>query len=248
MVGIKQIEELGRYVQLIGSLFTRPEKFSMYWKEMFRQLNDIGVGSLVIVMLISIFIGAVTATQFAYQLASQPIDPWYIGYVVRDMMIIEFAPTFTCLVLAGKVGSNMAAELGGMRQKEQIDALEIMGLNTPAYLVGPKILAAVLIIPFLVVISAFLGMVGGYIFSMFSTFLTPSDYEFGIRQFLVPKNISIMILKAIIFAFILSSVSCFKGYFVKGGSIELGRSSTQAVVISNIFILVADFLIAALFM
>jgi phospholipid/cholesterol/gamma-HCH transport system permease protein len=229
-------------------MFTRPEKGGMYWKEMMRQMNDIGIGSFVIVVIISIFIGAVTAIQFAYQLSGQPIQSWYIGYVVREMMMIEFAPTLTCLVLAGKVGSNMAAEIGGMRQKEQIDAMEIMGLNTASYLIAPKIIAAIFVIPFLVIFSMFLGMVGGYIYSTYSTFLTPTEFLYGVRQFFIPKNVMIMMIKAIVFAFLLSSISCYKGFYVKGGSIELGKASTQAVVTSNILILVGDFLIAALFM
>ncbi len=241
-------EEIGRFFLMLKSMFTRPEKFSMYWKEMFRQMDSIGIGSFIIVIIISIFIGAVTAIQFAYQLSGQPIQSWYIGYVVREMMMIEFAPTLTCLVLAGKVGSNMAAEIGGMRQKEQIDAMEIIGLNTAAYLIGPKIIAAVVMIPFLVIFSLILGMVGGYIFSMNSNLLTPADFLFGMTQFFLEKNMFIMLLKAVVFSFLLSSISCYKGFYVKGGSVELGIASTQAVVLSNILILCSDFLIAALFM
>ncbi len=247
MIIIKVLEDFGRYLKLLGRTISKPEKFSMYWKEMLRQMDDIGVGSIIIVAIISIFIGAVTATQFSYQLADSYIPYWYIGYIVRDTMIIELAPTITCLVLAGKVGSNMASEIGGMRQKEQIDALEIMGVNTASYLVGPKIIAAVFVIPFLVIFSAFLGIVGGYIVSIYSIYLTPADYEYGLRQFFVTYNVTLMLLKAIVFAFILTSVSCYQGYFVKGGSIELGNASTQAVVMSNILILLADFVIAALF-
>ena len=129
---------VGRYVNMMGQGFSRPEKISMYWKETARQMNDIGVGSLIIVCLISIFIGAVSALQFAYQLDGQLIPRYYIGYIVRDLAIIELSPTFTCLVLAGKVGANMAAEIGGMRQKEHIDAMEVMGVNTAAYLIMPK--------------------------------------------------------------------------------------------------------------
>jgi phospholipid/cholesterol/gamma-HCH transport system permease protein len=245
---VRYLEDLGKFIQLLRSMFSKPEKLSMYWKETLRQMDDIGIGSLLIVILIALFIGAVAAIQFSYQLASQPVQPWYIGYVVRDMMIIEFAPTLTCLVLAGKVGSNMASELGGMRQKEQIDALEIMGVNTTAYLIGPKIIAALFIVPFLVIFAAIFGIIGGYIFSMYSTFLTPSEYEYGLTQFVLPKNIYLMMLKAFVFAFLLSSIACYKGFTVKGGSIELGRASTQAVVLSNILILVFDFLIAAMFM
>jgi phospholipid/cholesterol/gamma-HCH transport system permease protein len=147
---------LGRYILLIFSTIAKPEKFSMYWKETARQMNDIGVGSLIIIGLVSVFIGAVTAVQFAYQLQGSSIPPYYIGYIIRDTMIIELAPTFTCLALAGKVGSNIAAEIGGMRQKEQIDALEVMGFDTASYIILPKLVASVAVIPMLVVLSAFI--------------------------------------------------------------------------------------------
>jgi phospholipid/cholesterol/gamma-HCH transport system permease protein len=244
---VRTLEDIGKYVNLLLSMFSRPEKLSMYWKEMLRQMDDIGIGSIIIVAIISFFIGAVTATQFSYQLADSFIPFWYIGYIVRDIMIIELAPTISCLVLAGKVGSNMAAEIGGMRQKEQIDALEIMGVNTASYLIAPKILAALFVIPFLIIFAAFLGIIGGYIVSNFSPYLTPTDYVYGLRQFFIPYNVTLMMIKSVVFAFILTSVSCYHGYYVKGGSIELGNASTQAVVMSNILILLADFMIASLF-
>lgn len=229
---------------LLGSSFAKPEKFSMYWKEALRQMNDIGVGSLVIVMLISVFIGAVSAIQFAYQLADSSIPPYYIGYIVRDMTIIELAPTITCLVLAGKVGSNMASEIGGMRQKEQIDALDIMGVNTAAYLVMPKIIASLIVIPLLVFVAAFVSILGGYISSVLSGFVTEEEYVQGLNFLHNEYNIFMMFVKSIVFGFILTSISCFQGYYVTRGSIELGKASTAAVVYSNIFILLADFIIA----
>jgi phospholipid/cholesterol/gamma-HCH transport system permease protein len=225
-------------------MFARPERFSMYWKETMRQMTDIGVGSIVIVGLVSVFIGAVTAVQFAYQLGSSTIPRWYIGYIVRDIMIIELAPTFTCLALAGKVGSNIAAELGGMRQKEQIDALEVMGVDTTAYLVAPKIFAAIVVIPMLVILSAFFGMAGGYIACVAGNLISDAEFMQGLRSFFEVRNITMMMVKAFVFAFLLTSVACYKGFFVTGGSIELGRASTSAVVIANIAILLADYIIA----
>jgi len=226
------------------SMISRPEKLSMYWKETARQMNDIGVGSLVIVGLVSVFIGAVTAVQFAYQLQGSTIPPFYIGYIVRDIMIIELAPTFTCLALAGKVGSNMAAEIGGMRQKEQIDALEVMGVDTAAYLILPKILAALFVIPMLVILSAFMGMAGGYLACVAGNLVTVAEFMQGLRAFFIPYNVFMMLVKAIVFAFLLTSISCYQGFYVTGGSIELGRASTSAVVLSNIMILLADFVLA----
>ncbi|NND33836.1 MAG: ABC transporter permease [Saprospiraceae bacterium] len=236
----------GRYMMMMGTAFSRPEKLSMYWKETVRQMYDIGIGSLIIVMLISIFIGAVAAVQFAYQLDGTLVPNYYIGYVVRDLTIIELAPTITCLVLAGKVGSNIAAEIGGMRQKEHIDAMEVMGVNTAAYLITPKVVAALFAIPLLVAVAAFLAVAGGYVASVLPGLVTHSEYVQGLRVFFVPYNVTMMFVKAFVFAFILTSVSCYQGYHVEGGAIELGKASTNAVVVSDILILLADYLIAIL--
>ena len=209
-------------------------------------MEDIGIGSLVIVALISIFMGAVAAVQFAYQLDGTLVPRWYIGYIVRDLAIIESAPTITCLVLAGKVGSNMASELGGMRQKEHIDAMEIMGVNTAAFLILPKIVAAMFVIPLLVTLSAYVAIMGGYLAVVPAGELSSDEYARGLRAFFNEHNVNMMYVKAIVFAFILTTVSSFQGYYVKSGSIELGRASTNAVVFSNILILTADYMIAVL--
>lgn len=238
------LHHFGRYILMMRATFSRPENVNMYYKETMRQMNDIGVGSLPIVGLISLFIGAVTAVQFAYQLSGQLIPRYYIGYVVRDITIIEMAPTITCLVLAGKVGSNIAAEIGGMRQKEHIDAMEIMGVNTTSYLILPKLIAAIIVIPMLVAIAAFVSMVGGYLSSVLPGLLTDAEYVQGLRSFFQPFNVVMMFVKATVFAYILTTVSCFQGYYVKGGSIELGQASTNAVVFSDVLILLADFIIA----
>ncbi len=220
-----------------------PEKFRMYRIETVRQMNDIGVGSVMIIALVSIFIGAVASVQFAYQLNGQLIPRYYIGYIVRDLCIIELSPTVSCLVLAGKVGSNMAAEIGGMRQKEHIDAMEIMGVNTAAFLILPKIIAALIMIPLLVAISAFLGIVGGYLASVPTGLILHSDYTRGLRSFFIPYNVFMMFVKATVYAFLLTTISCYQGFFVKGGSIELGQASTRAVVYGDIAILFADYII-----
>jgi phospholipid/cholesterol/gamma-HCH transport system permease protein len=231
---------------MMGNAFARPEKLSMYWRETVRQMYDIGIGSLIIVMLISIFIGAVAAVQFAYQLDGTLVPNYYIGYVVRDLTIIELAPTITCLVLAGKVGSNIAAEIGGMRQKEHIDAMEIMGVNTAAYLITPKVVAALFAIPLLVAVAAFLAVGGGYAASVPTGLVTHAEYVQGLRVFFVPYNVFMMFVKAVVFAFILTSVSAYQGYHVQGGAIELGKASTNAVVVSDILILLSDYIIAIL--
>lgn len=238
--------DLGRYLIMMKQAFSRPEKFSMYWKETMRQMNDIGVGSLMIVCLISIFIGAVAAVQFAYQLDGQLIPRYYIGYIVRDLAIIELSPTITCLVLAGKVGSNMTAEIGGMRQKEHIDAMEVMGVNTAAYLIRPKLIGAMVAIPLLVTFSACVAILGGYVASVPTELITDDEYIQGLRSFFDEYNVFMMYVKALVFSIILTTVSCYQGYFVEGGSIELGQASTRAVVYSDILILLADYLIAVL--
>jgi phospholipid/cholesterol/gamma-HCH transport system permease protein len=226
--------------------FSRPEKFIMYWRETMRQMNDIGVGSLIIVCLISIFIGAVAALQFAYQLSGQLVPRYYIGYIVRDLALIELSPTITCLVLAGKVGSNMAAEIGGMRQKEHIDAMEVMGVNTAAYLIQPKTIAALFVIPLLVTFSAAVAIGGGYLSTVPTGIITDDEYIQGLRSFFNPHNVTMMFVKSVVFGLILTTVSCYQGYFVRGGSVELGQASTRAVVYSDILILLADYLIAVL--
>lgn len=237
---------LGRYVIMMRTAFYRPERVSMYYKETMRQMNDIGIGSLLIVALISIFIGAVTAVQFSYQLDGTLVPTYYIGYIVRDSTIIELAPTITCLVLAGKVGSNMAAEIGGMRQKEHIDAMEIMGVNTAGYLIMPKVVAALFVIPMLVAIAAFISIMGGYVAAVPTGLMSNAEFVQGVRSFFVPYNVTMMFVKAVVFAVLLTSVSCYQGYYVEGGSIELGKASTNAVVFSDILILLADYVIAVL--
>ena len=243
----KLFYHFGRFVLLMRSVFSRPPgKFSMYWKEIVRQMVDIGIGSIIVVGLISIFIGAVTAIQFAYQLDGTLVPRYYIGYIVRDLAIIESAPTITCLVLAGKVGSNIAAEIGGMRQKEHIDAMELMGVNTASYLIMPRIVAAMVVIPLLVTISAYIATVGGWLAVVPTDKITGEEYVRGLRSFFVPFNVTLMYVKAVVFAFILTSVPAFQGYYVRGGAIELGAASTNAVVFSDILILLADYLIAVL--
>ncbi len=245
---MKLIKDFGLYIAWLPDIFSRPENMSMYYKETIRQMYDIGIGSLSIVMIIAGFIGAVTSIQFSYQLEGTMIPSYYIGYIVRDMMIIEMAVTLTSIVLAGKIGSTMAAEIGGMRQKEHIDAMEIMGVNTSAYLVMPKLIASIAIIPILVIIACIVGIGGGYFAAITVAGFTSAEFIRGLRSFFIPFNVLIMLVKAVTFSFIITSVACYQGYFVKGGSIELGQASTRAVVFGSIIILIADLLIALILM
>ena len=218
----------------------------MYWKEFIHQCAEIGIGSLPIVAIISIFMGAVSTVQTAYQLVSPLIPLSVIGQVVRDTVILEFAPTLVCIVLAGVVGSKIASELGNMRVSEQIDALEIMGINSKTYLVLPKIVAALVVIPMLVVIAGVLGIWGGRIAGSMTNILSTSTFDQGLLDAFSPFNVIFALYKAYTFAFIISSISAYFGYYVKGGALEIGRASTKAVVISCIMILFADYILAAL--
>lgn len=238
--------DIGRYLMMIKGMFSRPENWKMYWKEFIHQCSEIGIGSLGIVVIISIFMGAVSMVQTAYQLISPLIPPSTIAQVVRDTVILEFAPTLVCIVLAGVVGSKIASELGNMRISEQIDALEIMGINTKTYLVLPKILAALLVIPMLVIIAGVLGIWGGRVAGTMGNILPASTFDKGLLEGFLQYNVFFALSKAYTFAFILSSIPAYFGYYVKGGSLEIGRSSTRAVVVSCIFILFADYLLAAL--
>lgn len=233
----------GRYLIMIRGMFTKPENHKMYWKEFMHQCNDIGIRSLGIVSIISVFIGAVSAVQTAYQLVSPIIPQTTIAQIVRDTVILEFAPTLVCIVLAGVIGSKIASELGNMRVSEQIDALEIMGINTKAYLVMPKIAAALVTIPLLVIISMVLGIWGGRLAGTASNILSTDTFDRGLLQNFVPYNVTFALIKSYTFAFIISSIPAYYGYYVKGGALEIGRSSTKSVVVSCIMLLFADYLL-----
>jgi len=237
---------LGRYLLMLKGMFSKPENWKMYWKELMHQCVEIGIGSLGIVAIISVFIGAVSTVQTAYQLVSPVIPKSTIAQIVRDTVILEFAPTLTCIVLAGVVGSKIASTLGNMRVSEQLDALEIMGINTKAYMVMPKIIGSLIVIPMLVVISAVLGIWGGRFAGGAANILAPETFDRGLFQSFMPFNVTFALIKAYTFSFIISSISAYYGYNVEGGALEIGRASTQAVVTSCIMILLADYLLAAL--
>src|SRR6201991_1043968 len=208
---MKFFTEFGLYLLTLKGMFSKPENGKMYWKEFMHQCSDIGIGSLGIVAIISVFMGAVSTLQTAYQLVSPLIPLSTIALIVRDTVILEFAPTLVCLVLAGVVGSKIAGELGNMRVSEQIDALEIMGINTKTYLILPKILASLLVIPMLVVISAVLGIWGGRLAGQFSGILSTTQYDGGLLINFMPYNVTFALIKAYTFAFLISSVSSFWG-------------------------------------
>lgn len=231
---------------MLRGMFTKPENWKMYWKEFMHQCVEIGVGALPIVVIISLFLGAVTTVQTAYQLVSPLVPAATIAQIVRDSVILELSPTVVSIVLAGVVGSKIASELGNMRISEQIDALEIMGINTKSYLVMPKILGSMVVIPCLIVISAVLAIWGGRVAGSMTGILANDIYDVGLRQNLNLYNIQFALYKAYSFAFLISSIPAYYGYYVKGGALEIGRASTSAVVVSCILILLADYVLAAL--
>ncbi len=243
----KIFHDFGVYLILLGRMFSKPEKPRMYWKETFRQMHDIGIGSLTVIAIVATFIGAVTAVQFSYQLRGIGLVPmWWVGAIVRKSLILEMAPTLTALLLAGKVGSNIASELGSMRTSEQIDAYEIMGVNTSSYLIAPKIIASIVVIPMLVIISVFLGIIGGWAAGVLGHFYSTAEYVRGVQDYMKNWDLVVMLIKALLFSFAISSVSCFKGYTVKGGALEIGKASTQAVVLSSIVVIIINFFVAFL--
>ncbi len=236
----------GKYLLMLRDMFSKPENMRLYWKELMHQCNEIGIRSLGIVVIISIFLGAVTTVQTAYQLVTPLIPKTTIAVIVRDNIILELAPTLICVVLAGVVGSRIASELGNMRISEQIDALEIMGINTKTYLILPKIVAALIVVPFLVIVAAVLGIWGGKVAGELSGILAPNIYNAGLLEEFIPYNVFFAMSKAYTYAFIISSVPAYFGYYVKGGSLEIGRASTTSVIISCILILLADYALAAI--
>jgi phospholipid/cholesterol/gamma-HCH transport system permease protein len=210
-------------------------------------MYDIGIGSLPVIAIISTFVGAVTAVQFAYQLRGIGLVPmWWMGSIVRKTLILELAPTLTALLIAGKVGSNIATELGSMRISEQIDAFEIMGVNAESYLIGPKVVAALVVFPMLVIICVFLGIAGGLGAGILGGFFTPTEYVRGLQDNMKDFDVLVMMIKSVSFALLVSSIPCYKGFNVKGGALEIGKASTQAVVYSSIAVIVVNFIVAFL--
>ncbi|MEO6405237.1 MAG: ABC transporter permease [Ferruginibacter sp.] len=240
------LKHFGKYIIMLKGMFSRPENAKLYWKEFMHQCSDIGIGSLGIVSIISVFMGAVSTVQTAYQLVSPLISKTAIAQIVRDTVILEFAPTLVCIVLAGVVGSKIASELGNMRVSEQIDALEIMGINTKTYLIMPKIAASLVTIPMMVVLAMGLGIWGGRLAGSSSGILSTDTFDRGLMENFMPYNVTFALIKAYTFAFIISSIPAYFGYYVQGGSLEIGRSSTRSVVVSCIMILLADYALAAL--
>jgi phospholipid/cholesterol/gamma-HCH transport system permease protein len=237
---------VGAYFLFVRRTFRKPQKWSQFPKQFFHEVNSLGLGSLPIITIISIFMGAVITIQTAYNIESPFIPLYAVGVAARDSIILEFSPTIISLILAGKVGSSIASELGTMRVTEQIDALEVMGINPESFLVLPKIAAALFINPFLIIISIFEGILGGYIFGVLSGVVTTTEYVYGLQYAFHPFYVSYALIKTVFFAFIITSVPAYFGYNTSGGALEVGNSSTKAVVNSSICILIVNYILTQL--
>ena len=236
----KWLTTFGKYLILMGRAFSRPERMRMFLKQYVKEMSQLGIDSIGIVLLISFFIGAVICIQMKVNIQSPWMPHWVAGYATREIMLLEFSSSIMCLILAGKVGSNIASELGTMRVTQQIDALEIMGVNSANYLILPKILGLVTIMPFLVIFSSALGVVGAYSTAYVGHIITPEDLTAGLQHDFVPWFLWTSIIKSLVYAYIIISVSSYFGYTVGGGSVEVGKASTAAVVNSSVLILFCD--------
>ena len=233
---------------MLSYLFVKPERVSTYWKRLIDEIIQLGVKSLFMVVLMSAFMGAVLVIQTASAIESVWIPDYTVGFTVKQTLILEFCPTIISLILAGKVGSNIASELGTMRVTEQIDALEVMGVNSIGFLIGPKILASLFIFPILIMYSMFFGFVGGWALCYLTEIIPVEQYLLGIQSFSYEnyEYLRYALIKTVFFAFIITSVSSYFGYYTNGGALEVGKSSTKAVVYSSILILMFNVLLTQL--
>lgn len=243
---MKFLFHFGRYLSLLRQAFQRPEKQSIYFRQVMVEMDKLGLASVGIVAIISVFMGAVLAIQMAFNIDTPLIPSYTIGYVTRQSVELEFAPTIISLILAGKVGSRIASEIGTMRVTEQIDALEIMGINPATFLILPKIIASMIINPFLIMMSMILAVSGGWLAGIFTGLFPSAEYIYGIQSFFHMYDIFYAIVKTIVFAFIIASVSAYNGYYTKGGALEVGEASTNGVVYSSIAIIFMNLILTQL--
>lgn len=240
------MSKLGKYIIFLGSLFKNRESFRTYLRLTFDECILIGINSIVLVSIVSVFMGAVSTLQTAYNLVNPLIPDNVIGLVVRDLTLLELAPTITAIIFAGKVGSSIAGNLGTMRITEQIDALEVMGINSSSYLVLPKIVATLIMYPLLVILAGTLAIIGGYLAAELGGIISSADYLNGLKLEFNEFSVTFALIKSVVFGFLVSSISAFMGFFTKGGALEVGQASTRAVTVSCIAILFSDFILAQL--
>ncbi len=237
---------VGRYFYMLKRVFARPERHRMYIRQLFHEIEALGINSVGIVMVISIFIGGIMVIQFAYSLSNPLYPSQLVGLGTRDTLVLEFSSTMLALIMAGKIGSNITSEIGTMRVTEQIDSLEIMGVNSAGYLILPKIVAVVFIFPMLYILSVFFGLMGGLVTGPLAGVITIPEYIEGIQYLFHPYYITFSIIKSLVFGFLVASVPAYFGYYVQGGAFEVGKASTRAVVNTNILILFFDLILTRL--
>jgi len=235
------LKHIGKYFIMLKQVFRKPQKWSVFKEMLFREIEDLGLKSLGIIMFISFFVGGVVAIQTALNVDSPFIPKYLIGFATKRSMILEFAPTFMSVILAGKVGSYISSSIGTMRVTEQIDALEVMGINSLNYLVLPKIVAVLFFYPLLISLAMFLGIFGGYCAGTLTDLFYSEDYIFGLRLDFDPYYIQYALIKTVVFAFVIATIPAYHGYYVKGGSLEVGRASTQAVVWTSVVIILLNY-------
>ncbi len=240
---MKQLEHIGKFFRFLFLVLSKPEKGKLFFSQISKEIYKLGISSIGIVVIISMFMGAVIALQTAYNLINPLLPKHLVGYTTRESVILEFSSTIVGLILAGKVGSNIASEIGSMRVTEQIDALEIMGINSATFLVFPKIIAAMFINPFLYILSVFLGILGGLLACGLTDSVAMSDFLYGVQSDFIPYYVVYSLIKTIAFAFIITAVPAYYGYHVKGGALEVGKASTKAVVNSSILILLTNLIL-----
>jgi len=247
MLLYKILKNIGAYSIFMRQVFKKPEKFRVFFKLFFREIEDLGMSSLGIVSFFSFFVGAVVSLQMAYNMDDNPFIPLsYIALATRESIILEFAPTMISIVLAGKVGSYIASSIGTMKVTEQVDALEVMGVNSINYLVAPKIAATLIFFPILIVLSMFLGIFGGFVASVGSGVCTSTDYIIGLQSYFKPFYVVYALIKTEFFAFVIATIPSFYGYKVTGGALEVGRASTKAVVWTSITIILLNYILTQL--
>lgn len=238
----------GRYFSLLAKVFSKPERHKIYIKRLFSEIDALGVNTVGLVVVISIFMGGIITLQVAYNMKNPFLPSYLIGLGNRDTLILEFSSTILGLILAGKIGSNITSEIGSMRVTEQIDSLEIMGVNPASYLILPKIVAVVFIFPFLYVVSVFFGLLGGLLVGPGVGAITAAEYLNGVQYLFNPHYVGFSLVKTLVFGFLVSSIPAYFGYFVEGGAFEVGAASTRAVVTTNILILIWDLILTQLLM
>lgn len=237
------LKKLGDYLILMSQVFRKPDKALIFRKRLLHEFYNLGFTSIGIVLVLSVFVGAVATILVAFNIDNPLLPEKLVGFSARQMIILEFSPTMISLILAGKLGSQIASEIGTMRVTQQIDALKVMGINPANYLILPKIISCLLFIPVLIIFSIVIGIFGGWLACVLTGVITPNNYVLGLRSWFDPYTVTFAMIKTVVFAYLITSISSFIGYTVKGGSVEVGKASTQGVVLSSIAIIVFDLIL-----